>query len=61
MTDEFLTSDETSRLMKVPTRTLERWRYAGSGPRFLRIGRHVRYRRADIDLWLETQAVEPVT
>jgi hypothetical protein len=30
----------------VNVRTLERWRVDGSGPRFVKLGRHVRYERA---------------
>lgn len=33
-------------------RTLERWLRDGVGPRYLRVGRTIRYRRADIDDWL---------
>jgi hypothetical protein len=33
-------------------RTLEGWRLRGGGPRFLKIGRRVIYRRRDLDNWL---------
>ena len=33
---------------QVSTRTLQRWRAAGQGPAWLRIGKKVVYRRADI-------------
>lgn len=36
----------------VSPRTLQRWRMEGTGPSFVRIGRLVRYRRADLDQWL---------
>jgi predicted DNA-binding transcriptional regulator AlpA len=32
--------------------TLQSWRYAGRGPRFLKIGRLIRYRNADIEAFL---------
>jgi len=32
---------------------LERWRSDGSGPRFVHIGRKVRYARADVRAWIE--------
>jgi predicted DNA-binding transcriptional regulator AlpA len=32
--------------------TLQSWRYAGRGPRFIKLGRMVRYRTADIDAFL---------
>jgi len=36
--------------------TLRRWRAEGSGPPALRAGRTVRYRRADVDAWLQRHA-----
>lgn len=35
--------------------TLQSWRYAGRGPRFIKLGRLVRYRNADIDAYLKAQ------
>lgn len=54
MADELLTSPETAAYLKVPERTLNDWRYRKIGPPFLRVGRHVRYRRSDVDEWLNT-------
>lgn len=33
-------------------RTLERYRVSGDGPRFVKVGRLVRYRASDLDEWL---------
>ena len=35
--------------------TLQSWRYEGRGPRFIKLGRLVRYRNADIDAYLKAQ------
>ena len=43
----------------VPAATVYGWNHKGTGPRFYRVGRHVRYRRADIEAWLEQHAVTP--
>jgi excisionase family DNA binding protein len=32
--------------------TLQSWRYNGRGPRFIKLGRMVRYRTTDIDAYL---------
>jgi hypothetical protein len=32
-------------------RTLERWRWTGQGPRFLKIGGRVAYRLEDVEAW----------
>jgi predicted DNA-binding transcriptional regulator AlpA len=39
----------------IPEATLAQWRYRGVGPAYVKVGKHVRYRRADIDAWLNTQ------
>jgi excisionase family DNA binding protein len=54
--DELLTPEELSDRWKIPRSTLYGWRYRGVGPRSVRIGRHIRYRAADVDEWLESQA-----
>lgn len=33
--------------------TLNQWRYQGRGPLFVRLGRAIRYRREDLDEFLE--------
>ena len=35
--------------------TVEGWRLKGIGPRYIKVGRLVRYRTEDVDLWLESQ------
>jgi predicted DNA-binding transcriptional regulator AlpA len=35
--------------------TLEIWRFQNKGPAYLKIGRSVRYRIADLDEWLQQQ------
>jgi excisionase family DNA binding protein len=51
--DELLTVAELASLLRVPAATLRYWRHIGSGPRGFRIGRHVRYYREDVDVWLQ--------
>ncbi len=36
-------------------RTLQAWRVRGGGPKYLKIGRSVRYRRKDIEAWLASK------
>ena len=36
---------------------LAKWRLTGEGPRFVRLGRRVAYRPADVDTWLDARAV----
>jgi predicted DNA-binding transcriptional regulator AlpA len=52
-----LTADDVATQLGVPASTLANWRYQGLGPRYLRIGRHVRYDPVDVDVWIESQRV----
>lgn len=39
--------------------SLRLWRATGKGPRYFRVGRLVRYRRADLDAWTQEHSVAP--
>jgi excisionase family DNA binding protein len=54
--DEWLTLRELAEWLKVPTRTVEKWNCEGTGPRRHRLGRAVRYRRTDVEAWLDQRA-----
>ena len=55
----YLSPEELSRELGIPLGTIYRWRSRGGGPRGFKVGRHVRYRRSDVEAWLETQADRP--
>ena len=48
----FYTQKYLSDLIEVSERTLERWRVEGTGPAYVKAGRKVLYRPADIEAWL---------
>lgn len=52
---------ELSELLGVPVGTLANWRSARTGPPFVKVGRHVRYRTGDVDEWVAARVVEPET
>lgn len=52
VTDEWLTPAELSAWIKIPVRTIYDWRTRGRGPRGYRVGKHVIYRRADVEEWI---------
>jgi excisionase family DNA binding protein len=54
-----MTPQETATFLAVPVLTLTAWRQKRKGPRSFRVGKHVRYRRADVEEWLERQAATP--
>ncbi|MGB3762044.1 MAG: helix-turn-helix domain-containing protein [Ornithinimicrobium sp.] len=57
--DEMLSLQEASVFLRVPEGTLRYWRHLGAGPHSFKVGRHVRYWRADLILWLSEQTNRP--
>ncbi len=39
--------------------TLQSWRYSSRGPRFIKVGRLIRYRNADVEAYLRANACGP--
>lgn len=50
---QLLSPHEIATFLGVPLQTIYRWRYRHEGPPGYRVGRHVRYRAADVEHWLE--------
>lgn len=48
-----LCTKQAARLLGCSNRTLEDWRLRGDGPRFLKLGRSVRYRMADLAAFMD--------
>jgi predicted DNA-binding transcriptional regulator AlpA len=46
--DTLLTGREAAALLRLSERTMERHRTAGTGPKFVRLSRAIRYRRRDL-------------
>jgi len=46
--------EEVGAYLQVPVKTLYDWRHRGCGPRGMRVGRYVRYRRAYVEIWLDS-------
>jgi excisionase family DNA binding protein len=56
MLDHLLSPDEVAEYLGVPIATLYAWRGRHTGPRAVRVGRHLRYRENDLAAWIESQA-----
>ncbi|WP_394276433.1 helix-turn-helix transcriptional regulator [Luteococcus sp.] len=54
--EPLLTIEDLARLLGVPVPTIYAWRYRGEGPRGYKVGRHVRFRLAEVNAWLEGRA-----
>jgi hypothetical protein len=49
MTDTHFSQRELARRLKISPRTLEGWRWRGTGPRFVKAGGRVLYRLEDVE------------
>lgn len=57
MNDELLNEDQAAELITMRPQTLAVWRMKGIGPKFMRVGRLVRYRKSDLLAWLDSRIV----
>jgi excisionase family DNA binding protein len=58
---EYLSPAQAAELLGLSLRTLWKWRRRGTGPAWSRCGEWaVRYRRADVEAWIEAQQMAPV-
>ena len=55
---DLLTNAEAASYLRLAPGTLDVWRCTGrySTLRFVRVGRSIRYRRADLDEWMESRS-----
>lgn len=56
---EFCAPPEAAAFLGFSPATLESWRREGKGPRFYRVGRHIRYTFADLSAFLTAHPSEP--
>lgn len=57
-TTRALTEREVSDVLGLSVATLRAWRHRGQGPRFLRLGRAVRYLPADLEEFVRVSTVD---
>ncbi len=54
--DEWVTPDQLAEEWHLSMSTIYQWRYRGTGPTSYKIGKHVRYKRSDLEAWLVGRA-----
>lgn len=55
---EFWDTEQAAQYLNLRKNTLEVWRTRGTGPRFCKLGGVVRYRRSDLDAYVEQNLVQ---
>jgi excisionase family DNA binding protein len=53
--ERLLSTAELAEYLGVPVKTIHQWRYMQKGPRGFRVGRHLRFRPADVRSWEDEQ------
>lgn len=59
MADDLLNTEELAQYLRKPVATVYAMNSRGTGPRRMRIGKTVLYRRSDVEMWLDEHAIEP--
>lgn len=57
MPEQMLTVSDLAELLKVEKQSVYWMNKTGRGPKRIRVGREVRYRRADVEAWLKRNEV----
>ena len=56
MTERLLSPREVAVHLGVPVGTIYAWRLKGTAPRAIRVGKHLRFRPADLEAWCEANS-----
>lgn len=55
--DKHLSPEDLAEREGVPLATVYGWNYQGTGPSYIKVGRHVRYRLSDVEKWERSRLV----
>ncbi len=61
MSLELITENEASAILKCTKAALRRWRRERRGPRFVKLGRLIRYRQSDLEMFVEQNTQNVIT
>jgi excisionase family DNA binding protein len=56
-----LSERQAAAYLSISVSTIRRWRYAGSGPEHFRCGDIIRYRKEDLDAFVDLHSTIPQT
>ena len=59
MSDRLMSAAEVAEFLGINVNTFYQHRWRGEGPSGYRVGGRIRYRRAEVEAWLEKQADRP--
>ncbi|MFT6009255.1 MAG: excisionase family DNA binding protein [Parasphingorhabdus sp.] len=50
----FITPDQAAAYLGMSAFTLSSYRHLGKGPAFYKVGKHVKYRKSDLETWIDS-------
>jgi predicted DNA-binding transcriptional regulator AlpA len=53
--EKLMTEHEVAQITEMSVATVRRWRLLGQGPKYIKLGTSVRYRREDLAGWLNSR------
>ena len=57
---DIMTTDDLCEELDISKQTAYLWRHKGTGPRGFKVGKYVRYRRSDVEAWIDEQIAKEV-
>jgi excisionase family DNA binding protein len=51
-----MTTEQLAEFLQVPLTSLYQWRHKGLGPKGIKVGKYIRYRRSDVNAWLDDRS-----
>jgi excisionase family DNA binding protein len=52
---DILKTEQAAEYLQLSEASLNRWRCYGGGPEYVMLGRAIRYRRSDLEAWLQSR------
>lgn len=52
---DYLSVDELAEYLQLSKETIYHWRLEGTGPKATKLGKHLRYSRANVEAWLKSR------
>ena len=60
MGKRYMTEQEAADFLNLSVKTLQKWRYQGSGPVYHKFGKVVRYQQTELDEFANSSRIDPV-
>jgi len=57
--DQLMTPEQLVEYLQLKSvQVVYKWNATGTGPAYFRVGRHIRFKKSEVDVWLETRRDE---